>query len=226
MVERVSAYLMKGFGLSEPEARRRAMELLSTLSEDEGHEVTHRWWAFLMRGLLSVGIGMLFLFRPGPALLLVILTFGVWVFVDGLLSIGSAVEGHGPTGSLWLSGVLGIAVGILTLARPGVTATFLYLAVGIWAIVRGISELSAGVQGRKVPAGEGWIVVSGLLSIGLGLLIILQPHIGAPLLAWLIGLYALADGLVLVGLSMRIRRVGEVLEGVRAHFRRPEPRPT
>ena len=98
-----------------------------------------------------------------------------------------------------------------------------YIAVGVWAIVRGVSELSAATRPRGGVEGEGWLVLSGLLSIGLGLLVIFMPHIGAPVLAWLIGLYGLADGLVMVGLSLRIRHVGELVEGVRTHVRGPEP---
>jgi uncharacterized membrane protein HdeD (DUF308 family) len=74
--------------------------------------------------------------------------------------------------------------------------------------------------------GEGWLIASGVLSIIFGAVIIFWPHIGAPVLAWLIGLYALADGLVLLGLGLRMRHVGEFVEDVRTQFRRPEPRPT
>jgi uncharacterized membrane protein HdeD (DUF308 family) len=220
-VDRASAYLVKSFGLSEAEARFRAEELLAALA-GKAEAATHRWWAFLMRGILAIGIGLLFLLRPRPALMLLVLAFGVWVFIDGMLSIGAAIEGRGSW-RLWLSGIAGIGVGLLTLMRPGITATFLYIAVGVWAIVRGVSELSAATRPRGGVEGEGWLVLSGLLSIGLGLLVIFMPHIGAPVLAWLIGLYGLADGLVMVGLSLRIRHVGELVEGVRTHVRGPEP---
>src|SRR5262249_48103562 len=124
------------------------------------------------------------------------------------------------------AGIAGIGVGLLTLMRPGITATFLYVLVGVWAIVRGISELSVGIRRRGAGGGEGWLVLSGLLSVAFGVIVIFMPHIGVPILAFLIGLSALADGLVLVGLSLRIRHVGEFVEGVRTQIRRPEPRPT
>src|SRR5262249_52809057 len=133
-VDRASAYLVKSFGVSDAEARIRAKELLAALA-GEPEVAPYRWWAFLMRGLLAIAIGLLFLLRPGPALALVVLTFGVWVFIDGMLSIGAALEGRGSAGRLWLSGIAGLGVGVLTLARPAITTTFLYIAVGVWAIV-------------------------------------------------------------------------------------------
>lgn len=226
-LDRASAYLEKSFSISEAEARVRGKELLATLA-GEGEVARHAWWSFLMRGILAIGIGLIFWFRPGPALVVTILVFGIWVFIDGILSIGAAIEGRGSAWRLWLSGIVGIAVGVLTVTRPSVTATFLYVAIGVWAIVRGLSEVFSPIH-RPREGGEAWLVVSGLLSIAFGVVVIFVPHIGAPLLAWLIGLYAIADGLVMVGLSLRIRHVGELVEGVRgmrAHIKRPEPRPT
>jgi len=224
-LDRASAYLQKSFGVSEGEARVRANELLATLA-GEGEVARHSWWGFLVRGILAVGIGLLFLFRPGQALVAMVLIFGVWVFIDGLLAIGAAIEGRGSAWRLWLSGLAGIVVGVFTLMRPNVTATFLFILIGVWAIVRGVAELSVGIRRRGGEAGEGWLVLSGLLTIALGVIVLFVPHIGLPVLAWLIGLYALADGVVMLGLSFRIRHVGELVEGVRGHMRRPEPRPT
>src|SRR5262249_59595958 len=112
-LDRASAYLVRSFGVSEAEARVRAQELLSALG-GEGEVRRHAWWSFLIRGILAIGVGLLFWFRPGPALVLLILTFGIWVFIDGILSIGAAVEGGGTAWRLWLSGLIGIAVGVIT----------------------------------------------------------------------------------------------------------------
>src|SRR5262245_13233679 len=124
-LERTSTFLTKNFGLSDVEAHTRASELLAALAEEGAIGESHRWWAFLVLGVLAIGIGLLFLFRPAAALLLLVLIVGVWVFIDGMLAIGSAIETRGSTWRLWLTGIVGLCVGLLMLSRPDVGATFL-----------------------------------------------------------------------------------------------------
>jgi uncharacterized membrane protein HdeD (DUF308 family) len=221
-LERTSTFLTRNFGLSDAEAHTRADELLATLADGRRIGPSHWWWALVVRGVLAIGIGLLFLFRPAAALMALVLTFGVWVFIDGLLTIGTAIETRGSTWRLWLAGIVGLCAGLLVLSRPAAATTVLYIAVGVWAIVRGFTELSAGM----IRPRESWLIASGVLSIAFGVLILALPHIGAPVLAWLIGIYALADGLVLLGLGMHIHKVGEVLEDFRTQLRGPQPRPT
>src|SRR5262245_49009911 len=119
-LERTSAFLTKHFGISDTEAHTRANELLATLADEGAIGQSHQWWAFLVRGVLAIAIGLLFLFRPGAALVLAALTFGVWIFIDGMLTIGSAIETRGSTWRLWLTGIVGLCVGLLLLSRPAV----------------------------------------------------------------------------------------------------------
>jgi uncharacterized membrane protein HdeD (DUF308 family) len=228
-VDRTSRYLVESFGIAEPEARGRARELLSRLgmTDPRAPYKSHRWWSFMMRGLLAIAIGFLFLFRPGTAFAMVALTFSIWIFIDGTLAIGAAIEGKGPAWRLWLGGIAGVAIGIFTLANPAMTAKFLYLAVGLWSIARGISELSAGAGPDRVAgSGSGWLVASGLLSIAFGVVIVLVPRAGAPMLAWFVGCYAIVDGILMIGLSTRIRRLGDVVQDMRAGLRPPVPQPS
>jgi uncharacterized membrane protein HdeD (DUF308 family) len=224
-LERTSEFLTRSFGIDDAEAHARANELLATLAEQGSIGQSHRWWAYLVRGALAIVIGLLFLFRPATALLLLVLTFGVWVFIDGILAIGSAIETRGSTWRLWLTGIVGLCVGLLVLSRPALGATFLYIGVAVWTIVRGFLELSAAIHRRR-EAADGWLIASGLLSIAFGAVILFMPQIGVPVLAWLIGLYALVDGLLLLGLGLRIRQLGEIFQDFRSSLRHPEPRPT
>ena len=57
--------------------------------------LTRNWWVFLLRGLAGILFGLITLFSPSISLLALVLVFGAYAFVDGVLAIMSAVRRHG-----------------------------------------------------------------------------------------------------------------------------------
>jgi uncharacterized membrane protein HdeD (DUF308 family) len=55
--------------------------------------------------------------------------------------------------------------------------------------------------------GEWALATSGVLSIVFGVLLIIQAQAGLLALVWLIGIYALASGIALIPLSLRLRQL-------------------
>jgi uncharacterized membrane protein HdeD (DUF308 family) len=97
--------------------------------------------------------------------------------------------------------------GLVALAWPGVTALVLLYVVAIWAILSGIAEMIAAVALRHELAGEWVLFLVGILSVVLGVAMAVQPGVGLLSLVWLVGLYALAVGVALIALALRVRRL-------------------
>ena len=95
---------------------------------------------------------------------------------------------------------------MLTFWRPGLTIVALVSFIAAWAILRGALDLVAAVRLRRVITGEWLLALSGLLSILFGLALIAFPLAGALSIAWLLGAYALALGVVLIMLGIRLRK--------------------
>ena len=57
----------------------------------------------------------------------------------------------------------------------------------------------------NIDHGRWWLVLGGLLSVAYGALLIVTPLIGAIVLTWWIGAYALAFGVALVIFSLKLR---------------------
>jgi len=170
------------------------------------HHRGHVALAFALRALVSFAIGALFLLRPHAALGAVVLLFGAFAFADGVVALAVSVFGRGPW-QMALVGALGIIVGIITFRSPGLTAVTLYAWVAIWMIGRGIFELVLAVRLKHLPDERPWLVLDGILSIGLGVFLIVLPRVGVLSLAWMVGLYALAMGFLQLMLAFRLRRV-------------------
>ena len=68
---------------------------------------------------------------------------------------------------------------------------------------------------RQDIDGEWLLALSGILSILFGLAIAIFPGTGAIALIWLIGTFAVVDGILLLGLAFRLRNWAPLSRDVR-----------
>jgi len=176
--------------------------------------LSRNWWALLLRGLVAIAFGVLTWTQPAISLAALVLLFGVYALVDGVLGVWTAISGRKDHEDWWvllLWGLLGIGVGIMTLMAPGVTAFALLFYIAAWAVATGVLEIVAAVRLRKVIKGEWWLVLGGLASIIFGVLLMAHPGAGALAVLWLIAAYAIIFGVLLVILAFRLRGFGKQL---------------
>lgn len=170
--------------------------------------LARNWWALALRGLFAIIFGLIALINPGLTLLALIYLFGAYSLVDGIFAVAAAVraaEAHNRWGWLLVEGIAGILTGIIAFAVPGITAIVLLYLIAAWALVTGVLELIAGFHLRGHVANEWLLLLSGAASIIFGVLLIVQPGAGALALLWLIGLYALLFGVLVLILAFRLR---------------------
>ena len=170
--------------------------------------LVQNWWLFTLRGIFAIVFGLLALIFPGPTMLSLVILFSAYMLVDGIFGIISAVRAirrkEDRWGLLIFEGLIDIAVGILAFLWPGITVVAFVLLVGAWAIVTGAVMTAAGFR-LNVSHGRWWLVLSGVLSLAFGTLLVIIPLIGAVVLTWWIGAYALAFGVALVVFSFKLR---------------------
>lgn len=169
------------------------------------------WWLVALRGVVALLFGVLTIFRPGVTLAALILLFGAYAVVNGLFTIVAAIANrHGERHwvSLIVSGLLSIALGILTFLMPGVTGIVLLYLIAAWAIVTGIGEIVTAIRLRRVITGEWFLILTGVVSVLFGLLLIVVPGAGALAVTLWIGTYAMIIGIMLLALAFRLRSWG------------------
>ena len=173
--------------------------------------LTRNWWVVLIRGVAGVLFGIATFFAPGVSLAVLVLLFGAYALVDGVLAVISAVRRRGVSDRWWmllLEGLVGIAAGIMTLVWPGITALALLYVIAAWALLTGAFEIAAAIRLRKIITGEWLLVLSGVASIGLGILLMIFPGPGALVMVLWIGAYVFVFGILLIALSLRLRSLG------------------
>jgi uncharacterized membrane protein HdeD (DUF308 family) len=170
--------------------------------------LVQNWWLFTLRGIFAIVFGLLALIFPGPTMLSLMILFSAYMLVDGIFGIISAVRAirrkEDRWGLLIFEGLIDIAVGILAFLWPGITVLAFVLLVGAWAIVTGALMTVVGFR-LNVSHGRWWLALSGVLSLAFGTLLVITPLIGAIVLTWWIGAYALAFGVALVIFSFKLR---------------------
>lgn len=175
---------------------------------------TRNWWMVLLRGIFAVLFGILAILLPGTALLTLILVFGVFVFFDGILALVAAfraAEHRRNFGLLVIEGILGIIVGLISILRPGSAVQGLVIAIAVWAVLSGISEIVQAVEMRRQITNEWLLILGGIASVVFGVLLFLFPGAGVLTLIWIMGIYAIFFGFTLIGLSLRLRNLHQQL---------------
>jgi uncharacterized membrane protein HdeD (DUF308 family) len=174
------------------------------------HALARNWWLILLRGVCAILFGVLTFVWPGVTLLTLVLLYGAYAFVDGVLALWAALV-VGKTDARWwllVIGLLGIAVGLVTVLMPGITALILLLFIAAWAIVIGVMQIIGAIRLRKEIDNEWMLIASGVLSVLFGVILVVQPGAGALGLLFVIGVYAVIYGVMLVSLALRLRKHG------------------
>lgn len=169
-----------------------------------------RWVALMIRGVLAILFGIAALLVPGATLLTLVLLFAAYAAIDGVMAIVMAfraAEGHGRVWPFVIEGVLNLAAAAIAVLWPGVTVIVFTAIVAAWAILSGIAML-VGAFRLRVEHGDWLLILSGILSILLGVTFIVFPVAAALTLAWMIGAFAFAFGVTLVMVALRLRGRG------------------
>jgi uncharacterized membrane protein HdeD (DUF308 family) len=176
--------------------------------------IIQKWWVFLLRGLAAILFGVLAMVWPQLTLLTLVILFGAFLLVEGIFSVIAGVTSRKQNYYWWtllFTGLLEIAIGLLTLLWPNVTGIILLYLIGSWAVIIGIMDIILAIQIRREIKNEWLLIIDGVFSVVIGLLLFIFPSASAVALAWLIGLFAIFLGIVFIILAFRLRKLaGEI----------------
>jgi uncharacterized membrane protein HdeD (DUF308 family) len=166
------------------------------------------WWVVGLRGLFTLIFGAIALLLPGVTIAALIVLFAAYMLVDGVLAIIAAVRAgrrHERWGLLLLEGILDLVAGGIAIVWPLITVlAFVYL-LAAWSIVTGGLMFSASFR-LNLTHGRWLLALAGVASIVWGIALLFWPFVGAIVLAWWMGAYALVFGVTLLILAFRLRR--------------------
>jgi len=172
--------------------------------------VFRHWWAVVLRGVIAILFGLMALTWPRPTLEILVIFFGAFALVSGIFAMVVALGDRGMHerwSMLLAEGVVGIGIGLITFFWPLITALILLYLIAIWAIVTGVMEIAVATWMHRTAGNEWMLLLGGITSLLFGLLLAALPGVGLLALTWLIGIYALVFGVLLVFLGFQRKRL-------------------
>ncbi|ADD43491.1 HdeD family acid-resistance protein [Stackebrandtia nassauensis] len=175
------------------------------------NELLARSWGLLVfRGVVGVLFGVMALFWPGLTVFTLVILWGAFAIVDGVAGIAMGVAGQ--AGDRWIHiffGVFSLLAGVVAFAWPAMTALVLLIFIAVWAIITGVTYLVTAWRVRHEVTGEWLLALTGVASIALGVVLLLQPTAGALGMVMFIGVLAIIWGAFTVVLGFRMRSLAK-----------------
>lgn len=171
------------------------------------------WWLTLLRGVISVALGLVAIFSPGLTAQGFFMLFGVFSIIDGVVALGTGIVFRGTSwGWTVFQGSAGVVIGFIALLRPNLVAAVIVVFLAMWALVIGLFQVALAWQLR----GQGqrswlWVVISGGATALLGVYFLVNPEVGAAFLTMTVGIFVLVIGVVMVFGALQLRRRPEDL---------------
>lgn len=175
----------------------------------EGLRALRAKWGWLVGfGVFSLIAGVIALGSVVMATASAVLIVGFMMLMAGAVEVVAAFNakdwGHRL---LWLLlGALYVFAGFVCLQNPFEAATLLTLMLGIALIIGGLLRIFLATQ-MKQGAPWGWVVVSGLISFGLGLMIVAKwPASSFYVLGIFLGVDLIFMGSGWIGIGLALKR--------------------
>lgn len=169
----------------------------------EGTIVVHHekpaGWSLILRGALAIVFAIVIVAWSNITVATVVFLFGLFTLLDGALSLGLWFTSSKSTKNPWFLGlgIVSVLAGLFAMIWPNKTAIIVVLMIGWWALILGVVQLAAAFAARK-SFDFWWIgLISGGITVVLGLWLVLAP--GAGILTMLV---VIAAFLILLGATM------------------------
>ena len=169
--------------------------------------LAQNWWALALRGVFAIIFALIAFFVPGATILSLVLFFSAYMLVDGVFGIVSGIRAASNNqrwGLLILEGILNILVGIIAFMMPGLTVLFFVTLMAVWSLITGVLMIVAAFK-LNPEYGRGWLIFSGIVSVLFGIALLIAPLVGAVVLTWWLGAYALVFGIGLLVLAFKLK---------------------
>lgn len=163
------------------------------------------WESLVLRGVAGVLFGIAAVFWPALTLVTLVYLFSIYILVSGIVGIVEAIIALTNKGSwLWklLIGFAELGVGVYLVRHPNVSFATLILLIGLVLIARGVVDVVAAMLEDHSATEKTLLIISGALAVVVGIAVLLQPAAGGVAFVWILGLYALLTGPMLIALGI------------------------
>lgn len=173
----------------------------------------------VFRGILTTIFGFAAVFWPGLTLRTLVFLFSAFILIMGVVDLVHGISKliHGTESILTrmltpLLGALEIGVGVYLLRHVTVRLSVFILLLGFAFLIRGIFEIVEGLFHEGPSANRILLIIVGILGALAGVIILMQPVAGGIAFVWILGIYALITGPLMIALAMEVNKAAKGLD--------------
>ncbi|WP_230741916.1 HdeD family acid-resistance protein [Methanooceanicella nereidis] len=168
-------------------------------------EKLHELWGnlglnLILRCILAMIFGTLVFLYPDISPKVFFMIFGTFALMDGLILIMHSLSVR-AIDMVWparlIRGLLGIITAFTVFIRPDLLMPLLIYIISAYAIFSGLLQIYTGIRIRESIRWGSFIILSGILVVSIGIIIVIEPVSGFFNTEHLIGLFAIAYGIML-----------------------------
>jgi uncharacterized membrane protein HdeD (DUF308 family) len=171
------------------------------------------WGLLLFFGIVLVLLGIALMIFGQP---IIIWLFASLAVIDGVATIIAAIGARKIRQFWWiylLVGIIGIAFGLTALLWSAIRdLTFVYV-VASWAVFIGVFKVAAAIMLQKTNKGRILPIILGIVALGLGIFMIVDPGLGSSILFWLIAAIGIISGAYFIVRAFLVRKKRAQLKG-------------
>lgn len=160
--------------------------------------------ALVLQGILAILFGIAAVFWPGLTTEILVYLFAAFLLIDGIIAlVWGLMKLKNFTKALLiiLLGLLELGVGLYLMRNPAVAFATLILILGFALIVRGVFSFVHAFTGMGSSTVKTMHAILGVLGVVIGIFVLAQPVAGGLAFVWILGLYALVSGPVMIAMS-------------------------
>lgn len=165
------------------------------------------WGALAVRGMAAIAFGIAAVFWPGITLVTIVYLFGAFVLVSGVVGLIAGLVNYKDKDTMWsrvlvlLVALVELGIGVYLLRHPTVTFATLILLISLALIIRGLFDIFTGLFGEGSASYRTLMIVGGTIAGLVGILMLMQPAASGVAFVWILGVYALITGPLMLALA-------------------------
>jgi uncharacterized membrane protein HdeD (DUF308 family) len=192
---------------NENEIRRERVRTVSIgLRAGVSDKLGSIWWAFLLRGVFAIALGIFALFWPSQSLSVLVLAVGFYCVADGATGLVGALR-YPELREHLVQALVVLGIGVVLVFLPEATLRTLLVLLGAAALIAGIGQI---LTARRLPTDDperGAIMTIGIAAAIVGLVLAFWPGSGIAVISWVIGIAVILIGAFLIYLGSRFKRL-------------------
>jgi uncharacterized membrane protein HdeD (DUF308 family) len=172
------------------------------------------WGWILAFGIITLLAGIATVVWPGKTVIIVGYLFGIQIFVAGIFRMVYSLGNHGDEHRIlqFILGLFSLIIGVVLVRHLYLSLGVIVLLLGVYWIVTGIMDVFGGILAKDLPH-RGWTIATGVLAFIAGMVVLGDPGISLVTLAWILGIWLIVYGVMLIVGSMQVKKVAVATGG-------------